>query len=162
MMKTAFIGCGSNLGEREVQLRRAQEWVNAEVGKVVSTSRLYQTSPWGNIDQPDYLNQVWQITTVLDPFRLMQYLLELEQRANRKRIQRWGARTLDLDLLFYEDYIIRTEVLQLPHPRLHERNFVLIPMEEIAADWMHPVLKKTIAELRRISMDEEEVGVWNG
>lgn len=160
MMKTAFIGCGSNLGERQQQLRQALQWTEEEIGEIVSVSTLYQTSPWGNIDQPDYLNQVWQIRTVMDPFDLMRKLLELEKRANRERIQRWGARTLDLDLLFYGDYIVRTEELELPHPRLHLRNFVLIPMEEIAPDWIHPVFQKTIAELRQESRDEEKVAVW--
>jgi 2-amino-4-hydroxy-6-hydroxymethyldihydropteridine diphosphokinase len=162
MFKTALIGTGSNLGDREQQLRQALQWTAEEVGEIVRTSALYQTSPWGNIDQPDYLNQVWQIRTSLEPFRLMEKLLELEKRAKRERKEKWGARTLDLDLLFYEDYIIRTDALELPHPRLHLRNFVLIPLEEIAPEWEHPVFKKTIAQLREESQDEEEVRVWGG
>ena len=162
MEHIAFIGSGSNLGNREQQLSRALEWIKAEVGQVLQESAIYQTSPWGGIDQPDYLNQVWQIRTMLDPFRLMTALLNLEKRANRERVQRWGARTLDLDLLFFDDYQIRTDFLSLPHPRLQDRNFVLIPLAEIAPDWSHPVLQKTVKALMQDSPDKEVVRLWAG
>jgi 2-amino-4-hydroxy-6-hydroxymethyldihydropteridine diphosphokinase len=160
MQHTAFIGSGSNLGQREEQLRQALQWIRDEIGEVVRESSLYQTSPWGGIDQPDYLNQVWQIRTRLDPFRLMSALLELEKRANRERIQRWGARTLDLDLLSYDDYRIRTDFLTLPHPRIQDRNFVLVPFAEIAPEWEHPVFERTIRYLAEHSPDEEVVRKW--
>lgn len=161
-MKTAFIGAGSNLGQRERQLAQALEWIGTEIGEVICESSIYQTSPWGGIDQPDYLNQVWQIRTALGPFQLMAALLELEKRTNRERIQKWGARTLDLDLLFYEDYRIHTEELTLPHPRLQDRNFVLVPLAEIAPDWRHPVLGKDIRTLLQQSPDQESVKRWEG
>lgn len=159
-MKTAFIGAGSNLGKRVQQLEQALHWIDAEIGEVVRESSIYQTSPWGGIDQPDYLNQVWEIRTDKNPFQLMEALLELEKRTNRERIQKWGARTLDLDLLFYEDYRIQTEALTLPHPRLQFRNFVLVPMAEIAPDWRHPVLAKDIRTLLKESSDRELVELW--
>lgn len=159
-MHTAFIGSGSNLGQREEQLQLARRWIEAEIGSLIRASAIYQTSPWGGIEQPDYLNQVWQIRTGLNPFQLMEALLQLEQRANRERIQRWGARTLDLDLLFYEDYRIRTEFLTLPHPRLQDRNFVLVPLAEIAPDWIHPVFGKSMQYLADHSEDEEVVQVY--
>ncbi|PHN06914.1 2-amino-4-hydroxy-6-hydroxymethyldihydropteridine diphosphokinase [Flavilitoribacter nigricans] len=162
MEHTAFIGVGSNLGPREVQLRQALQWIEEEIGTLIRASNIYQTSPWGGIDQPDYLNQVWQIRTGLGPFHLMTALLELEKRANRERLQRWGARTLDLDLLFYDDYRIRTAFLTLPHPQIQNRNFVLVPLAEIAPDWLHPVLGKTAAELAAKSPDEEIVRIWAG
>lgn len=160
MQHTAFIGSGSNLGQREQQLRQALQWIREEIGEVVKESAIYQTSPWGGIDQPDYLNQVWQIRTELDPFQLMSALLKLEKRARRERIMRWGARTLDLDLLFYDDYRIRTDFLTLPHPRMLDRNFVLVPLAEIAPDWQHPVLKRSVRYLLEHSPDEEAVQIW--
>lgn len=114
MQHTAFIGSGSNLGQREQQLRQALQWIREEIGEVVKESAIYQTSPWGGIDQPDYLNQVWQIRTNLDPFQLMSALLKLEKRARRERIMRWGARTLDLDLLFM--MTIGSERISSPSP----------------------------------------------
>lgn len=160
MQHIAFIGSGSNLGKRDQQLLEARQWIDREVGRVIGESSVYQTSPWGGIDQPDYLNQVWQIQTNLNPFQLMATLLELEKRANRERTQRWGARTLDLDLLFYDDYRIRTDFLTLPHPRIQDRNFVLVPLAEIAPDWRHPVLKQTVSYLAAHSPDEENVQVF--
>lgn len=157
MKHTAFIGSGSNLGEREKQLNAALQGIRRTIGEVVRESAIYQTSPWGGIDQPDYLNQVWQIQTDLGPFALMQALLDLEALANRERTQRWSARTLDLDLLFYDDYRIRTHFLTLPHPRLQDRNFVLIPLAEIAPDWEHPVLKQSARQLLQNSPDQEKV-----
>ena len=160
MQHIAFIGSGSNLGKRDQQLLEARQWIDQEVGQVIGESSVYQTSPWGGIDQSDYLNQVWQIQTDLNPFQLMATLLELEKRANRERTQRWGARTLDLDLLFYDDYRIRTDFLTLPHPRIQDRNFVLVPLSEIAPDWRHPVLKQTVSYLAAHSPDEEKVQVF--
>lgn len=160
MQHIAFIGSGSNLGKRDQQLLEARQWIDQEVGQVIGESSVYQTSPWGGIDQSDYLNQVWQIQTDLNPFQLMATLLELEKRANRERTQRWGARTLDLDLLFYDDYRIRTDFLTLPHPRIQDRNFVLVPLSEIAPDWRHPVLKQTVSYLAAHSPDEENVQIF--
>lgn len=160
MQHIAFIGSGSNLGKRDQQLLEARQWIDREVGRVIGESSVYQTSPWGGIDQPDYLNQVWKIQTDLNPFQVMTALLELEKRANRERTQRWGARTLDLDLLFYDDYRIRTDFLTLPHPRIQDRNFVLVPLSEIAPDWRHPVFKQTVSYLAAHSPDEEKVQVF--
>lgn len=160
-MKTTFIGVGSNLGRRDVLIGQAREWTGHELGKLTKSSGLYETSPWGNPDQPNYLNQVWELQTGLNPFQLLEQLLNLEKRAQRERREKWGARTLDLDLLFYEDYQIRTEELTLPHPFIQERNFVLIPMAEIAPDWVHPVLGKTISALASACQDQEPVWKWS-
>lgn len=137
-----FVGLGSNLGDREGFLERARSFLGLRVGRIVRVSSIIQTAPWGGIPQPDYLNQVVWLQTKMKPEPLMRCLLSFELECGRVREQRWGARTLDLDMLYYGNFIIHNELLQVPHPRLHERSFVMESLLEIAPRWHHPVLKK--------------------
>lgn len=135
----AYIGLGSNLNHPEQQIRQALK----ELGALPQTdcmahSKLYRSSPMGPQDQPDYINAVAVLSTVLDPHHLLAELQAIEQRHNRVRKRRWGERTLDLDLLLYGDFQIATAALTVPHPGLHERAFVLYPLAEIAPDVMIP------------------------
>jgi 2-amino-4-hydroxy-6-hydroxymethyldihydropteridine diphosphokinase len=113
----------------------------------VKESPIYVTPPWGYEDQPDFLNQVIQVTTRLEPTQLLDYLKGIEDDMGRKATFRYGPRLIDLDILFYGQRVIREESLQIPHPRLHERAFVLVPLHDIAPDFVHPVLRETIRDL---------------
>jgi 2-amino-4-hydroxy-6-hydroxymethyldihydropteridine diphosphokinase len=127
---TAFIGLGSNLGDRERLLRDAAELIGA-----TRLSAIIETEPWGHKDQPLFLNAVAEVETALEPQPFLTYLLDVESRLGRERVgPRWGARTIDLDLLLYGDRIVDEPGLVVPHPRLLERLFVLVPLAELAPD----------------------------
>ena len=145
---TAYIGLGSNVGEREQTIRNALEALGKREGIVVTAvSRLIETAPVGGPPQEKYLNGVAEMRTTLSPQHLMQTLLQTEDEFGRVRAERWGPRTLDLDLLLYGDAVVETPDLQIPHPRMHERLFVLAPLCDIAPEAIHPVLRMTAAEL---------------
>ncbi len=148
--ETIFVALGSNLGDREAALAQARArlteggWV-----QLVACSPLYETEPWGPVPQGWYLNQVCEARTELPPRALMRWLLTIERRGGRDRAteQRWGPRPLDVDLLAYGQQEHRDPLVQVPHPRLHERRFVLQPWADIAPAWRHPRLGLTVAEL---------------
>jgi 2-amino-4-hydroxy-6-hydroxymethyldihydropteridine diphosphokinase len=132
-MATAFIGIGSNLGDRETHLRTALDLLAAEEGiEVVAVSQLRETEPVGPVEQGPFLNGAVQVTTELPPRKLLERLLDVEKRLGRVRGERFGPRTIDLDLLVYGDEIVDEPSLALPHPRLHERRFALEPLAELA------------------------------
>jgi 2-amino-4-hydroxy-6-hydroxymethyldihydropteridine diphosphokinase len=131
--KTAFVGIGSNLGDREGNLRQAVELLSAEDGiDVVVVSEIRETEPVGPVEQGPFLNGAVRIETNLDPRELLERLLAVEQRLGRLRRERWGPRTIDLDLLLYGDNVVNEPGLTVPHPRLHERRFALEPLSDLA------------------------------
>jgi 2-amino-4-hydroxy-6-hydroxymethyldihydropteridine diphosphokinase len=140
------IGLGSNLGDRRKLLRDAVRGLDA-VGERLSVSSLYETEPVGFREQPWFLNAVVLLETNSDPLSLMQVLSALERRAGRERSFPNAPRTLDLDLLLYGEDVIETPQLVVPHPRMHDRAFVLVPLAEVAPNLVHPRLGKTIREL---------------
>ncbi len=144
---TAFVALGSNLGDREGNLRRALELLSQNGVAIVKISKFIETEPYGVIDQPRFLNGVCQVKTVLKPLELLRLLLAVEKEMGRVRLRHWGERNIDLDLLLYEDVIIDTEELRLPHPDMVNRDFVMLPLAEIAPELKHHVLDKTMAEL---------------
>lgn len=143
----AAIALGSNLGDSLTILESALVTLGQVPGiEVVVRSPWYQTAPIGP-PQPDYLNGCALLRVELLPHKLLETLLQVESQFGRVRQERWGARSLDLDLLLFDDLILETPTLTLPHPRLHERAFVLVPLADIAPDWVEPVSQKAIAEL---------------
>lgn len=142
------IGLGSNLGDRQATLEQALELLNQGDGiEVLGRSSWYRSAPIGPVQQPDYLNGCALLQVRLAPEELLDRLLETEQCFGRVRAERWGPRTLDLDLLFYGQLRLHTERLQVPHPHLAERAFVLLPLLEIAPQWIDPVSGHTVQEL---------------
>lgn len=147
-LHTAHIALGSNLGDKEANLRRALELLDERGVEVVKVSTFICTEPYGVTDQPQFLNAVCQVRTSLEPLALLHTLLGIEQEMGRVRLRHWGERNIDLDLLLYEDVVMDTPELKLPHPDMQNRDFVLLPLAEIASEFIHPVLHKSIDELK--------------
>jgi 2-amino-4-hydroxy-6-hydroxymethyldihydropteridine diphosphokinase len=146
---TAYISLGSNIGNREIALRRALELIGERAGHVTAISSFHETQPVGYIDQPMFVNAAAKIETRLAPEELMKTMLAIERELGRDRAASIpkGPRTIDLDLLLYNDLIIDSPQLTVPHPAMHQRRFVLEPLVEIAPDAFHPVLKRSAASL---------------
>jgi 2-amino-4-hydroxy-6-hydroxymethyldihydropteridine diphosphokinase len=152
-MNRAYLLTGGNMGNRTANLQEAIGLIAESAGKVVARSSVYETKAWGKTEQPDFLNQVLVIDTPLSAEDLMARLMEIELEMGRMREEKYGPRKIDIDILFYNDEIIKTPHLTIPHPRLHLRNFTLEPLYELAPHLMHPVLGKTIAQLFTESPD---------
>ncbi len=142
-MKEIILALGTNLGDRLQNLQEALAHLAPEV-LVTRVSSVYETEPWGYADQPRFLNQVVLAQTELKPLALLRYVKQIEDALKRVKTIRNGPRTIDLDILFYDDIILESETLTIPHPRLAERAFVMVPLAEIAPDFIHPVLKKSM------------------
>ena len=141
-----YIALGTNLGDRELHLREAVQALAPKI-QVLAQSLIYETAPWGFREQPDFLNQVIAAQTNLSPHELLAYLKDIEIRLGRRPTFRNGPRTVDLDILFYDDLVIDEHHLIIPHPRLEQRAFVLVPLMDIAPDFQHPKLGCTIKTL---------------
>lgn len=141
-----YLGLGSNLGDRTTNLRAAAAALSPQV-TVLRSSAVYETEPWGYQDQPAFLNQVLEAETALAPLDLLAHLKQIEITLGRAPSFRYGPRLIDLDILFYGDQVIELPGLTIPHPRLAERAFVLVPLAELAPNLIHPLSGKTIREL---------------
>ena len=154
---TAYVALGSNLGDKEANLRKALELLQERGVEIVKTSTFISTEPYGVTDQPQFLNGVCEVRTSLVPLALLHTLLEIEQEMGRVRLRHWGERNIDLDLLLYEDVVMDTPELKLPHPDMQNRDFVLLPLAEIAPELVHPILQKSIEELSNLYISKRAV-----
>jgi len=158
--KIVFLGLGTNLGDREENLKKAVAMIGEKIGEVVSCSSVYETEPWGFQSENQFLNAVVRVRTELKPPGLLGRILMIEAQLGRLRegeATGYKSRTIDIDILLYGHEIINKKTLQIPHPRIPDRKFVLIPLCEISPEMVHPALKKTIVELLEECKDERIV-----
>jgi len=149
-MHRAYIGIGSNIGDRETNVMRAVSLMKDKGIVILKVSSLYETAPWGIANQPDYINAAAEVETDLEPMELLKTLREIEKRMGRFfESTRWGPRIIDLDILFYDNLTLSEPELKIPHPLIGERAFVLDPLSEIAPLLVHPLTGKTVSEMRK-------------
>ncbi|MBD5586322.1 2-amino-4-hydroxy-6-hydroxymethyldihydropteridine diphosphokinase [Clostridium botulinum] len=146
-MHTVYVAFGSNIGEKESYIKRALEKIEERGMEIIKVSSIYETEPYGVLDQDSFLNGVVKIETNLTPEDLIGELLNIEKQLDRVRERRWGPRTIDLDIIFYDDLIINEKDLVIPHKDMENREFVLKPLCDIDENFIHPVLKKSVREL---------------
>ena len=156
-MNKVFLLIGGNIGDRLQNLHQAIALLSASCGPVIQQSAVYETAAWGKTDQAAFLNQALLLTTSLPAQELITTILSVEEEMGRRRMEKFGPRVIDIDILFFNDEIINEPNLIVPHPQLQNRRFALAPMFEIAPALVHPVLNKTIAELLAECPDELEV-----
>jgi 2-amino-4-hydroxy-6-hydroxymethyldihydropteridine diphosphokinase len=153
-MNTVYLAFGSNLGDRGHNIQSAITQLERLGVKMIRSSKLYETEPVGKTDQPEFYNLVAEFHTTQSPGDLVLHIHSVERALKRVRKEKWGPRTIDIDVLFYGDQVIDLPGLNVPHPRIQERNFVLIPLNEIAPDFAHPIYKKSVRELLKASLDK--------
>ena len=158
--KTVYIALGSNVGDRAAMLERALSAMNAAGIRAVRQSPFYVTEPVGAESRSWFLNAVVEAETSLLPLQLLHALLRIERELGRRRITPHGPRTIDLDILFFGSSVIRSKELEVPHPRLTERRFVQAPLAEIAPEFRHPTLHKSMTQLLTETVDRSEVRLW--
>ncbi|WP_299754512.1 2-amino-4-hydroxy-6-hydroxymethyldihydropteridine diphosphokinase [uncultured Pontibacter sp.] len=156
-MPKVYLLLGGNLGDRTSYLQQARESINQQVGRLMRSSKIYETAAWGKTDQPNFLNQVLEVQTELTPEQVLQQINQIEQELGRIRHEHWGARVIDIDILFYANQVQQTQRLTIPHPQLHLRRFTLLPLSELVPELEHPLLHKSINQLLQECPDELEV-----
>ena len=156
-MNDAYLLIGGNIGDRQENLKLAKNLVAKYCGKIVKSSSLYETAAWGKTDQPPFLNQAIEIETSLAARELMEAVLAVENKMGRERKEKYGPRIIDIDVLFFNDERYDDLFLKVPHPDMQNRRFVLVPLEEIAANVQHPILKKSIRQLLKECPDRLQV-----
>lgn len=147
IFSTIFLLTGSNLGDRLARLSAAAALIESEVGTIEKRSACYQTAAWGVTNQPDFYNQILQISTQFSPHNLLKKTQAIELMLGRLSHKKWHARAIDIDILYYDRLCISTQTLCIPHPQLHKRRFTLYPLNEIAPNFVHPILQKSTTEL---------------
>lgn len=146
-MHNVYLLTGSNVGDSLALLNTAIKHINTQVGKVIQQSSIYKTAPWGNVNQQHFYNQVLLVQTTLSAHQVLQTILQIELDMGRVRELKWAPRTIDIDILFYDNLVMDEDDLTVPHPLLHLRKFTLQPMAELAANLVHPKLHATISQL---------------
>jgi 2-amino-4-hydroxy-6-hydroxymethyldihydropteridine diphosphokinase len=161
-MNTSYLLLGSNQGNREQFLKQALTMISDVVGDITDTSSVYETAAWGDTEQAEFLNQVVKVETKLKPKDLLKSILQIESKLGRRRSVKNAARTIDIDILFFKDIIVREPGLQIPHPQIQNRRFVLVPLHEVVPDFQHPILHKSIKSLLDDCPDHLEVKLYSG
>ncbi|SHJ53822.1 2-amino-4-hydroxy-6-hydroxymethyldihydropteridinediphosphokinase [Reichenbachiella agariperforans] len=156
-MSVCFLLLGTNMGEKETNLQQAFGRISNEIGQVITASSIYRTSAWGKEDQEDFLNQVLKVETDCVPVEVLRICLTIEKELGRVRYERWGTRLIDIDVLYYDKEVINQSNLVIPHPQIQNRRFTLVPLVEIARDFVHPVLGKSQLDLLEECKDVLEV-----
>lgn len=151
--ENVYLLLGSNLGDRNALIKEALGQIEKQIGSILLTSSVYETAAWGKEDQPGFLNVAVGVHTTLDPFQVLEKILQIELDLGRVRMEKWGGRLIDIDIILFGNQIVDAgDRLQIPHPQLQHRKFVLIPLAEIAPHSVHPVFKLTVSEiLERLS-----------
>ena len=152
-MNSAYLLIGGNLGDRIINLSKAKQLIEIEIGEIVSASSVYETASWGNTAQPNFLNQVLILKTILSAEKIIEKIYSIEHSMGRVRGIKNASRIIDIDILFFNDEIIKLPHLIIPHPEIENRKFVLVPLAELSPGLYHPVLKTTVAELLSASKD---------
>ena len=147
MEENVVLLLGTNIGDKLEHLERARLELTSEIGEIVAESAIYQTEPWGLKEQETFLNQVVMIETLLRPMRIIENIWSIEKRMGRHKIEHWGPRIIDIDILFYGDLVFEADELKIPHPMLHKRKFTLVPLVEILPKIVHPLLGKSMRQL---------------
>ncbi|MBD1423062.1 2-amino-4-hydroxy-6-hydroxymethyldihydropteridine diphosphokinase [Sphingobacterium chuzhouense] len=160
-MNKVFLLLGANLGNPATQLAKALEKIESQVGEIEACSSLYESEAWGVTDQPKFLNQVALVFTSLSPLDLLDKVQAIEDNLGRVRISKWGARVIDIDILYFNEDCIQHERLIVPHPYLPDRRFVLVPLSEIAPSFKHPKLGLTTVDLLAQCEDSLSVHPYN-
>jgi 2-amino-4-hydroxy-6-hydroxymethyldihydropteridine diphosphokinase len=158
-MNKVYLGIGGNLGDKWQNIIDCKQFIAAQIGPILQASKVYQTKAWGNHDQADFYNQVLICNTTYDCTEVLHICQQIEAQLKRQRIQKWGERTMDIDILFFNDAIIHQENCTIPHPHLHQRKFVLVPLQEIDAQFVHPVFHKSIDTLLKECSDELDIAL---
>jgi 2-amino-4-hydroxy-6-hydroxymethyldihydropteridine diphosphokinase len=153
-MNKAYLLTGGNEGDRYLNLQQARTNIEHICGRLIQASSLYETAPWGNSNQADYLNQVLVVETIMNPYELLASILFIEEKGGRIRTVRNAPRTIDIDILFYNQLVLDQPGLHIPHPRIADRRFVLEPLNEISPGFIHPVFGKSIRQLLQECKDE--------
>ena len=156
-MNTVYLLLGSNMGDSDQLLIVATSMIEKNIGKLVKSSSIYRTAAWGKEDQPDFLNQIIIVSSSLSSSTVLKEMFDIEKEMGRVRTTKNAARVIDIDMLFFNDEIIQTENLTVPHIQIQNRRFVLVPLAEISPDFQHPLLKKSSLELLIICSDKLNV-----
>jgi 2-amino-4-hydroxy-6-hydroxymethyldihydropteridine diphosphokinase len=159
-MNTIFLQLGSNLGDRLSFLNRSENLIEEFIGKLEKRSLVYESTPWGVKNQENFLNSVIIVKSNLSAEDILEKCQEIERKLEREKKEKWGERTIDIDILFYNKEVIEKENLKVPHPLISERRFVLIPLNEINSEFIHPQKKETISELLKKCNDTEVVKIY--
>ena len=160
-LNTIIFSTGSNIGDRLSHLHFAENKISTYIGKIIQKSSIYESKAWGKTNQSNFLNQVLQAETNFDAFECLNLLQKIEKERHRKRKEHWGPRTLDIDILFFNDEIISSPHLTIPHPFIEKRKFVLLPLSEILSDFVHPILQKNIKLLLKNCKDKTHIELYN-
>jgi 2-amino-4-hydroxy-6-hydroxymethyldihydropteridine diphosphokinase len=156
-MTKTYLLLGSNMGNREAFLSKALTEIDTKIGKISKKSKIYQTEPWGEKEQEDFLNIAVEVETKLKPKKILEKIHEIEKLLDREETYKWGPREIDIDILLYGEEMISEVDLTIPHPFIHERKFTLIPLAEIAPELYHPIMGANIMDLLLECEDQSEV-----